>query len=304
MSCTLCPRHCAVDRSQTPGFCRAPAHIEVATICRHTGEEPPLVGARGICNIFFAHCNLQCRFCQNRAISQAVIDPSLIRYNTLDAVVERIAEVLADTENIIGFVSPSHYADCIPPIVSALHDRGLSPTVVYNSGGYDDVATLRALADYIDVYLPDYKYSDATLAAQLSHAADYPQRAAEALSEMYRQKGSSLHVDDKGMAFGGIIVRHLVLPGAIDNTLRCLDWLAEHLSTRLHVSLMAQYYPPDEWLKEDDSPGDSPLRRTLSQAEYNRVVDHFHALGFYNGWIQELAASDNYRPDFTRQNAF
>lgn len=304
MSCNLCPRHCAVDRSQEPGFCGASANPQVATICRHTGEEPPLVGQRGICNVFFAHCNLQCRYCQNRAISQSEIDSRLVRYHTVESIVARIAEVLPDTENIVGFVSPSHYAHLLPPIIDALHTRGLYPTVVYNSGGYDDVATLRSLADYVDVYLPDFKYSDATLAAQLSHAADYPQRAGEALQEMFRQKGSSLHIDEHGMAFGGIIVRHLVLPGAVDNTLRCLDWIAENLSTSLHVSLMAQYYPPSEWLHSGDCPPNSPLRHTLNETEYHRVVEHFHKLGFYNGWIQELAAAANYRPDFTRQNAF
>ena len=304
MSCNLCPRHCAVDRSLSRGFCQAPATPDVATICRHTGEEPPLVGKRGICNIFFAHCNLQCRFCQNRAISQCDIDSRLVRYHSVEEIVDRIAEVLPDTENIIGFVSPSHYANLLPPIIEALHSRGLYPTVVYNSGGYDDVATLRSLANYVDIYLPDYKYSDATLAAQLSHAADYPQRAAEALCEMYRQKGSSLHIDGQGLAFGGIIIRHLVLPGAIDNTLRCLDWIAENLSTRLHVSLMAQYYPPEEWLNSNECPADSPLRRTLSETEYQRVVEQFRSVGFYNGWIQELTSSNNYRPDFTQQNAF
>lgn len=302
MSCPLCPRHCAADRRLTLGFCQAPETPEVSTICRHTGEEPPLVGRNGICNVFFAHCNLQCVYCQNHLISHPGTDPDLIRYRSIPDIVDRIAEVLKTTENMVGFVSPSHYAHHIPAIVEALHSRGLHPTVVYNTGGYDSVETLRQLEPYIDIYLPDYKYSDATLAAQLSHAADYPQRAAEALTEMYRQKGSALHVDDNGVAFGGIIVRHLVLPGAVDNSLHCLEWLADNLSTRLHISLMAQYFPPEELTAT--IPADSPLRRTLKSEEYRTIVEHFHALGFYNGWIQELTAAANYHPDFTRKEAF
>ena len=302
MSCLLCPRHCAIDRRQTTGFCKAPEWPEVAAICRHTGEEPPLTGQRGICNLFFAHCNLQCLYCQNHLISHPETASDHIHYRTVEAIVERIAEVLTTTENMVGFVSPSHYAHLIPIIVEALHSAGLHPTVVYNTGGYDSVETLRMLEPYIDIYLPDYKYSDTRLAAQLSHTGDYPQRAADALGEMYRQKGSSLHVDDNGLAFGGIIVRHLVLPGAVVNSLHCLDWLAENLSTRLHISLMAQYYPTDNLAKS--LPPDSPLLRTLTADEYQQVVDHFHALGFYNGWIQALNASDSYRPDFTQKDAF
>ena len=304
MSCHLCPRHCAVDRRLQPGFCQSPEEPEVASICRHTGEEPPLSGRRGICNVFFARCNLQCIYCQNYAISGGRVADSHIFYRTVPAIVDRIAEVLETTENMVGFVSPSHYAHLIPVLVEEMHRRGLHPAVVYNTGGYDNVETLRRLAPYIDIYLPDFKYSDAALAAQLSHAADYPERAAEALAEMYRQKGSSLHVDAAGMAFGGIIVRHLVLPGAVDNSLRCLEWLAGHLSTRIHISLMAQYYPPDQLLQSTACPPGSPLRRTLTEDEYRRVTDRFHALGFYNGWVQELSAASVYRPDFSHQNAF
>lgn len=304
MSCSLCPRHCAVNRCLSVGFCQATESPEAATICRHTGEEPPLVGQRGICNLFFAHCNLQCIYCQNHDISHSNIDSKLIRYRSVTSIVARIAEVLSTTEQILGFVSPSHYAQHIPAIVEELHRQGLHPTIVYNTGGYDTVATLRMLEPYIDIYLPDYKYNDSRLAAQLSQAADYPQRAAEALTEMYRQKGSALHIDENGLAFGGIIIRHLILPGAVDNSLRCLDWIADNLSTRLHISLMAQYFPTANLLQSTTLPIDSPLRRTLTETEYTTVVDHFHALGFYNGWIQELTAATEYHPDFTHKDAF
>lgn len=296
--CGCCPRHCAADRIATLGFCQAPLAPEVASVCVHGGEEPPLTGRKGVCNVFFAHCNLQCCYCQNLDISRGKVASDKIFYHTIDDVVSRIEALLPLCENILGFVSPSHYVDTIPVIVQRLHDDGFRPTVVYNSNGYDDVDSLRRVEPYIDVYLPDMKYQDSALALRLSHVADYPERAGEALLEMCRQKGSGLLCDEQGMAFRGIIVRHLVLPGEVDNSLRVLDWLADHLPMNLHVSLMAQYYPP----QGADLPGS--LSRTLTVEEYERVVAHYQSLGFYNGWVQELSSNESYRPHFECQNAF
>lgn len=296
MSCKVCPRACGADRIETLGFCSATSVPEVATICVHQGEEPPICGKKGICNVFFAHCNLQCIFCQNHEISGRGGDAAIVRYRGVDQIVDAIVETLKDTENIVGFVSASHYANHIPAIVDCLHQRGLYPTTVYNTGGYDTVETLQMLAPYIDIYLPDMKYMDADLAARYSHAADYPQVALKALKEMYNQKGSSLPTDDDDLAYRGIIVRHLVLPGQVENSLRVLDELAD-ISTNIHVALMAQYFPPFDGLPDE-------LGRTISEEEYDRVVDHFYAIGLHNGWVQELGAQSNYRPDFTKQQSF
>ncbi|MBR3724327.1 MAG: radical SAM protein [Bacteroidales bacterium] len=293
MKCNNCPRQCAVDRVTSRGFCLAGPEPEAAAICVHRGEEPPISGQRGICNIFFSHCNLQCLYCQNHAISRGNPVP---RYVGVDAIADRVAQLLPQTENIVGLVSPSHYADSIPALVEALHSRGLFPTIVYNTGGYDSVETLRALAPYIDVYLPDFKYADPLLAQRYSHAPDYPQVALAALREMYNQKGSALPTDDRDIAFRGIIVRHLVLPGQVDNSLAVLDTLAD-ISTNLHIALMAQYFPPADNLPDQ-------LGRTLTQEEYTLVTDHFHALGLHRGWVQELDAQANYRPDFTQDQPF
>ena len=214
MKCTLCPRACGVDRAVAQGFCHAGREPEIAAVCAHHGEEPPISGERGICNVFFAHCNLQCIYCQNwqitreteaglthSSVSRAAVDstrsstfgsPNLGEQPEIQLAsdpADRIASVLQKTENIVGFVTPTHYADSIPAIVEELHRRGLHPVTVYNTSGYETVETLRMLEPYIDVYLPDFKYADADLAARYSHAPDYPQRALEALSEMYRQKG-------------------------------------------------------------------------------------------------------------------
>lgn len=307
MKCTLCPRHCTADRVETLGFCHAASVPESATICIHRGEEPPLCGTKGICNVFFTHCNLQCIYCQNYQISNnrnnqtiqnTPITPTTPspRFIGVDAIVDEIARLLPQTENMVGFVTPTHYADSLPAIIEGLHARGLYPTTVYNTGGYDTVETLQMLAPYIDIYLPDYKYSLPDLARRYSHAADYPTVALAALREMYSQKGSALPTDDNGLAYRGIIVRHLVLPGQVENSLRCLDTLAD-ISLNLHISLMAQYYPPLPDLPDQ-------LGRTLTAEEYQQVVDHLDRLGLHRGWVQELDAQANYRPDFTHQQAF
>ena len=301
MKCTLCPHNCASNRADSLGFCHANATPEAATICIHRGEEPPLCGEKGICNVFFSHCNLQCTYCQNYQIShyqnnQTNPTSPTPRFVGVDTIVDEIARLLPQTENIVGFVTPTHYADSIPPIVEGLHALGLYPTTVYNCGGYESIDTLRTLAPYIDIYLPDFKYSDSDLARRYSHAPDYPTKAFAALREMYDQKGSALPTDDKGLAYRGIIVRHLVLPGQVDNSLGVLDLLAD-ISPNLHVSLMAQYYPPLPNLPDQ-------LGRTLTDDEYRQVTDHLDALGMYRGWVQQLDAQANYRPDFTHQQAF
>lgn len=295
MICSSCPRGCSADRVGQLGFCGATAEPEVASICVHKGEEPPLCGSKGICNVFFAHCNLQCVYCQNHTISSRQ-GAEVVRYRGVERIVEGIAEVLKETENVVGFVTPSHYAEHIPAIVEGLHARGLYPTTVYNTGGYDRVEVLRMLAEYIDIYLPDFKYMDPDLAKRYSFAEDYPQVALAALKEMYAQKGSALPTDEQDLAYRGIIVRHLVLPGQTENSNRVLEAIAD-VSPNLHVALMAQYFPPQEGLPD-------ALGRTLTAEEYEQVADYFYALGLRKGWVQELGAQECYRPDFSKENSF
>ena len=299
MNCNNCPRNCHVDRKTQLGFCHASFVPEVASIAIHKGEEPPISGERGICNIFFAHCNLQCCYCQNYDISRGNVNPDKIFYSTLDAIVDRVEALLARTENMVGFVSPSHYTNWIPRIVEALHARGLYPTTVYNTNGYDSVETLQQLAPYIDIYLPDFKYMDSNLALRYSNAVDYPQRAQEALLEMYKQKGSGLPLDEHKLAFRGMVVRHLVLPGQVQNSIDCLRWIADNLSPNLHISLMAQYFPPEAISSLPDE-----LDRVLTPCEYQAVVDVFYELGFIRGWVQDLTAATNYHPDFSQRQSF
>lgn len=297
-NCKLCPRQCGADRDAgKTGFCNSTALPAVSSICAHKGEEPVLCGDKGVCNLFFAHCNMQCVYCQNFDISRN--NTTLCRYNTISAIADRIAEVLATTENVLGFVSPSHQTHCIPTILDELHRRGLHPTTIYNTNAYDSVETLRLLEPYIDIYLPDFKYSDNRLAERYSRTPDYFERASQALLEMYRQKGSTLITDDRDVAASGLIIRHLVLPGCAENSKNALRWIAENLSTNVHLSLMAQYYPP----KGVDNLPDK-LDGFLSGNEYDDVRAYAQNLGFHRGWEQELSQKVVYRPHFENNDSF
>lgn len=287
-SCTLCPRACGADRTKATGFCGATNVLEVSSVCIHRGEEPPL---NPIVNIFFAHCNLQCIYCQNWQISR--VGNGKWKTESADTLADMVAEILKQSKTpLVGFVTAAHYAHHIPEIISAIRARGFNPAFVYNSSGYESVETIRTLEGLIDIYLPDYKYADPALADAYSHAPDYPEVADAAISEMIRQVGAGLKVDDTGTAYRGLIVRHLVLPDHVGNSIQVLDRIASlspfHLPA---LSLMAQYYPP-----RPDLP--APLDRTITAEEYDAVVEHAVELGLTDGWIQELKANDNYRPDF------
>lgn len=297
-SCNLCRRQCGVDRTAGgTGFCRTDAGLNIAAITPHRGEEPAISGPLGICNVFFGHCNLRCRFCQNHQISanEQVISGTA---GTPAQAADAIAAILGTGVGRLGFVSPSHMVPQMVAIIEAVRRRGFRPTVVYNSNGYDSVSTLRALEEWVDVYLPDCKYSDPGLARTLSGAADYPEVATAALAEMYRQKGNVLHLDDDGLAVRGLIVRHLVLPGAVTNSLHVLRFLARELSPRLTVSLMAQYRPT---AAVADLP---PFNRRLLPGEYDRVVAELDRLGFSNGWLQDADSAECYTPDFSSVTPF
>jgi putative pyruvate formate lyase activating enzyme len=296
--CSLCPRRCGVDRAAgETGFCRTGADLLIATICLHQGEEPVLGGTKGICNVFFAHCNLRCLYCQNYQISRN--DRGEKDWEiALPEAVRRIEAVLDEGARAVGFVSPSH---CLPQAVSlieSLRERGRKPVFILNTNGYDRVEGLRSLSGLIDVFLPDLKYMDAELAERYSGARDYPEAAAAALREMYRQKGDVLALDESGRARSGLIIRHLVLPGEVENSKRCLRFIAQELSPRVHLSLMSQYHPTPE---VTDHPR---LGRTVEPDEYAAVVEEMERLGFENGWVQEPESSGHYRPDFKRPEIF
>ncbi len=297
-NCRICPRQCGIDRYAGPtGFCRTDAGYALASVTLHRGEEPVISGPNGICNVFFGHCNLRCRYCQNFQISRNETPIKGADWS-LATVVDTIIALLDTGVGRLGFVSPSHMVPQMMTIIEAVRNRRYRPVIVYNSNGYDRVATLRQLEELVDVYLPDYKYSDPILAGQWSAAADYPVVAARALREMYRQKGNILHLDDSGLVERGMIVRHLVLPGAVANSLGVLHFLAGELSNRITLSLMAQYRPIAAVADLE------PLDRRLQPEEYAQVVAEMHRLDFDHGWVQEFASADYYNPDFERDSPF
>jgi putative pyruvate formate lyase activating enzyme len=297
-ACRICPRNCNADRfSAKLGYCKADASFSISSIFIHQGEEPAISGDKGICNIFFTNCNLQCIYCQNHQISCNALDYSSQRME-LKEVVRQIVQLLSTGIKHVGFVSPSHFIPQVKVIIDTLRALCFNPVFVYNTNAYDHPEGIRGLEKYIDIYLPDFKYSDASLGKNYSDVKDYPEIALLAIKEMLRQKGTELPLDENGYAKEGMIIRHLVLPGHPENSINVLRTIAKELSNELHLSLMSQYYPTFRVNNQEF------LGRTLKPKEYQRVVDELEELGFENGWVQELSSQEHYRPDFEKEEPF
>lgn len=296
--CKLCPRECRVNRFKGgTGYCGLDAGLNIASICIHRGEEPSISGPDGICNIFFTGCNMHCIYCQNHEISRPGVGCKEFRMEMPD-VLDAIEVILSKGIKAVGFVSPSHVIPQVKAIIRGLNSRGLKPVTVYNTNSYDKHETILSMADMIDVYLPDYKYVTPDISKKYSDASDYPAVALKAIKEMYYQKGSALWVDETGMAERGMLIRHLVLPGHIEESKMVLRSIAEELSTGVHISLMSQYQPIS-FVKDDPQ-----LSRTLYRAEYEAVAEAMEDLGFRNGWIQDMDSYKNYHPDFSKEHPF
>jgi putative pyruvate formate lyase activating enzyme len=261
-SCRLCPRKCGVNRLEGDvGFCSSTARLKIASFHPHFGEERPLVGDGGSGTIFFSNCNLLCCFCQNWEINH--------RGDGNYTVHENLADMMLSLQrrgcHNINFVTPTHV---VPHIVKALRlaiPKGLVLPLVYNNGGYDSLDVIRKLDGIIDIYLPDFKYQDGSMAAKYSSGAeDYPESAAATIKEMHRQVGE-LRVDSRGVAQRGLIIRHLVMPGNIAGTDRFVQWVAKELSPSTRVNLMAQYHP-------DHKAFDYPeISRRITQKEWDQA---------------------------------
>lgn len=297
-SCSICPRNCGVNRfGGKLGYCNSTAGFHISSICLHKGEEPVLGANHGVCNIFFSHCNLQCRFCQNYQISCNSLDTAGALMS-FEVVVDKIVTYFDAGVRTVGFVSGSHFAFHCIEIVKAVRKTGRNPIFVYNTNAYDKLETIKMMEDYIDIYLPDFKYINSFTSKRLSGSDDYFEYASKAIREMYRQKGSTLVIDDDGLAESGLIIRHLVLPGLIHESVELLNYIAEELSTSIHLSIMSQYYPSQQMSAFPD------LNRSLRRDEYDFVVDAAANLGFRKGWTQFIESESNYRPDFEKSNPF
>ena len=297
-NCSLCPRECHADRSSDRlGYCQTSVGYSISSIVAHRGEEPVISGENGICNVFFTRCNMQCVFCQNYQISRNH-DPRTENLIELKEVITQIETLLDQGAHGVGFVSPSHFVPQMKVIINLLRRRGGQTVFVYNSNGYDRVETLKTLEGLINVYLPDLKYADNALAREFSDTPRYVEQSQAALEEMYRQVGHNLYLSDAGTVERGMIVRHLVLPGQVENSKRSLEFIARELSSEVWISLMAQYHPNRFVINQP------PLNRKITREEYDQVLEKFEELGFENGFVQELEASDYYLPDFERERPF
>ena len=283
--CTLCPRRCGVDRTRGQlGFCKMPGQVHAARAGVHYWEEPVISGSFGSGAVFFSGCTLKCAFCQNYDISQENFGKPMTSAE-LRAAFERLID--EGVQNI-NLVTPTHF---LPDILPALEPK-LPVPVVYNCGGYESVETLRQLEGKIDVYLPDFKYSDNALAKKLSSAPDYFETASAAILEMYRQVGKPVLEDDEMKR--GVLVRHLVLPGCVDNSLGVLDWVAEHFrSGDVLFSLMSQYVPMGRAVEMP------PFDRRITELEYDSVLSYMMLLGIEDGYTQDFSSAERgYTPSF------
>ena len=282
--CNLCPRECGALRGETGGgVCRMGADPVIARAAPHYDEEPVISGTRGSGAIFFSGCALRCRFCQNYGISHDNFGQRI----SVERLREIYFELIDRGVHNINLVNPTHFTQAI---LESL-EGGLPVPVVWNTGGYEKADIIRRLEGKVQVYLPDLKYIDTYSARRYSAAGDYFEHAAPAIREMLRQTGP-VELDDDGIIRSGVIVRHLILPGRAEESMRILDWIAENLPGAW-VSLMAQYLPFGK------VEGVDTLDRRLTQEEYDQVVDHLMDLGLEDGFVQELSSSDEkYIPAF------
>ncbi|MEE9910545.1 MAG: radical SAM protein [Deltaproteobacteria bacterium] len=292
-SCTLCPRACRVDRTKgAPGYCRLPTGIMMDCALAHHGEEPPLSGTRGAGTIFFSSCNLGCIYCQNHQISHHAEGRELT--------VLQLAKIMLDLQKSgchnVEPVTPTPQAPLIMEALCLARAQGLTIPFVYNCGGYENPDVIRLLDGMVDIYLPDFKYGLEADALLFSDAPGYPDLAMQSIKEMLRQVGDDLKTED-GVAVQGLIIRHLVLPGRLENSRKALRRLKDEISTNVPISLMSQYTPTQRVQSHPQ------LGRRITGAEYEQIVDYALDLGFDHLFIQEVS-DDDLTPDFNRENPF
>ena len=287
MLCYDCPRHCGARREPLSGegFCKMGTLPVLARAGLHHWEEPCISGTRGSGTVFFSGCPLHCVYCQNQRIGAEGFGKAV----SVERLREIYQELIAQGAHNINLVTPTHFTDAI----LASLPSPLPVPVVYNCGGYEEVGTLRRLEGKIQVYMPDLKYLDSELSRRYSHAPDYPEAAKRAIQEMYRQTGP-YQLDGDGMLLRGVLIRHLVLPGLIENTLDVIDWVIDSFPKgSVLFSLMGQYLP---YAGAADYP---ELSRPITPQEYRRCQEYLLTAGFEDGYFQELSASSEaYIPDF------
>lgn len=275
--CEICPHKCKVNRANGEyGRCKCNDKIKIALVSTHEYEEPCISGKNGSGTVFFSNCNLACMYCQNYEISQL----GKGREITIEELAEIFLKQQEKNVNNINLVTPTMYAYQIIEAIKIARKNGLKLPIIYNTNGYENVETIRALEGYVDVYLPDLKYYSDILSKKYSGVSSYFKVTTEAIKEMYRQVGQATFNED-GIITKGVIVRHLVLPNHLQNTKHVLKWIKENLGD-IYVSIMAQYFPTYK------AKGDSEIGRKLTKKEYKEIENYLYTLNLKNGYIQEL----------------
>ena len=280
-SCELCPRKCRVNRLRGErGYCRSGSELVISSYGPHFGEESELVGSHGSGTVFMANCNLQCVYCQNYDISQLGYGEEV----SIDEVADIMLSLQVRDCHNINLVTPTHFAPQLIQAVAAAGRRGLKIPIVWNCGGYENVEVIKLLKGFVDIYMPDMKYSEYEPAKRYSNAPDYFERSREAVLEMQRQVGD-LKVDDRGVAYKGLLIRHLVLPNGLAGSEKILEFIIREVSKDCYVNIMAQYRPCGKASEYE------PLSRRPTYGEYLRVVEYARKLGLYRG-LKSIHAYD------------
>ncbi len=290
--CTLCPRYCNVDRENgEKGICGQSSQIKAARAALHFWEEPCISGTNGSGTVFFSGCSLHCVFCQNEEIANGTVGKLIS--------VERLAEIFFELEkqgaHNINLVTPGHFMPQIREALILAKKRGLKLPIVYNTSSFESVEALKSMEGLVDIYLPDFKYMDNELAKKYSHAKDYPQKAKAAIAEMVRQTGEPCFDEqgEDGLIKRGTIVRHLTLPGCLNDSKAILKYLYDTYGNQIYISIMNQFTPLSNVAAYPQ------LNRKITEEEYEELVDYAIELGIEQGFIQEgETAEESFIPDF------
>lgn len=292
-NCKICPRNCGINRKNgETGYCKCDDKLKVALVSIHKYEEPCISGENGSGTVFFSNCNLNCVYCQNYEVSQ--------QGKGKDISIQRLSEIFLEQQerhvNNINLVTPTMYVEQIIEAIKIAKNKGLKIPIIYNSNGYENVATIKQLRGYIDVYLPDLKYYSDNMAIKYSKAPNYFKIATNAVKEMYDQVGNPVF-DENGIIKKGLIIRHLILPNHIQNSKNVLKWINDNMDSNVYVSIMAQYFPTFK-AKEYEK-----INRQIKYSEYREIKKYLSTLNIENGYLQELdKEQEKYVPIFNCNN--
>ncbi len=276
--CEICPHKCGINRNNNQiGRCKSKDTVKIALYSTHDFEEPCISGKKGSGTVFFSNCNMNCVFCQNYEISQLGKGKEI----TVDELAEIFLKQQEKGVENINLVTPTSYAYQIIEAIKIARNKGLNLPIVYNTNGYENVETIKDLEGFIDIYLPDFKYVDNELCIKYSKVENYFEIATKSIKEMVRQVGTP-KFDTNGIIEKGVIVRHLVLPGYIENSKKVLLWIKKNLPNEIYISIMAQYFPTYK-AKEDEI-----INRKLTKEEWQEIEEYVQEIGIENGFIQEL----------------